>query len=575
LEEWFSEYQTVDGDFFNKSFPTVLKVITSDKIDDAYVAEQIASASTMLDIEEGVCSHCRRLFDSWPYTGLEAWSHAVGSERSTPQLEAGSRLGCQFCSLFMTQLRSRNALNLFRQIERRIARLGRHDTASISIANWASDQSQLLWLNLPGKTTKYYCWGTNDFLKLSTTNIDAFCESIPWEQLPRTFREAIGFARELKLLYIWIDALCIIQDLDDNGDWLRESGLMRSIYGGSYVNIAASTAESVDGSLFCMPPTYCHGAVARVRWTDRDRVQNFHDSRVYEKSVSDTHLASRAWTLQERLLAPRTISLGDAGMFWECRCDTASEFLPCGFPGKLGRQLSRLPHESWNWSEIVDAYSGAVLTYSSDKLPALSGIARRQQEVINDGYLAGMWRTRLVKQLGWMHSSEPRPRPVWRSPTWSWASVDGLSQYWFYWDADDLCKTEYIEILEVSTCSTGPDPFGAVVSASLRIACTALLRGSFQSGHESGRACITIENSARVFTVVMDTDEWKLLGRDEAIYLLPLFEGESGYSQSKDDDQSDGSTERETEDELMIRGLLLQRVSDAEGRFKRIGAFDF
>jgi hypothetical protein len=55
---------------------------------------------------------------------------------------------------------------------------------------------------------------------------------------------AIFIASKLGLEYLWIDSLCIIQD--DEDDWRQESALMSTVYGNSYLNIAAAGAS--DGS---------------------------------------------------------------------------------------------------------------------------------------------------------------------------------------------------------------------------------------------------------------------------------------------------------------------------------------
>lgn len=92
------------------------------------------------------------------------------------------------------------------------------------------------------------------------------------------------------------------------------------------------------------------------------------------------------------------------------------------------------------WTTIVRRYSRCNLTYSSDKLPALSGLAQnfsmvRGSDFPLDGnsYLAGIWRSHLPYALCWFQDifrSEDvelrryRPDPY-RAPSWSWASVEG------------------------------------------------------------------------------------------------------------------------------------------------------
>lgn len=153
-------------------------------------------------------------------------------------------------------------------------------------------------------------------------------------------------------------------------------------------------------------------------------MQNFHSKRVYGESATDTHLATKAWAFQERPLSPRTIYFGDTGLFWECRTCIGSEFLPDGFPG-IGGLLISPEVRSWDWVDIVRRYSQANLTYSLDRLPALSGIAARQQQIAGSQYLAGMWRESLITQLSWQLVGKKSRRPDWRSPGWSWISMDG------------------------------------------------------------------------------------------------------------------------------------------------------
>ena len=51
---------------------------------------------------------------------------------------------------------------------------------------------------------------------------------------------------------------------------------------------------------------------------------------------------------------------------------------------------SPMMYRGQDWQEIVEQYSGCDLTYKKDRLVALSGLARRQQETLDDIYLAGM-----------------------------------------------------------------------------------------------------------------------------------------------------------------------------------------
>src|SRR5690348_9214406 len=56
--------------------------------------------------------------------------------------------------------------------------------------------------------TLSHCWGLMQHpLKLQTTNYDQFRSGIRIDELPQTFRDAIGLTRALGLNFLWIDSL--------------------------------------------------------------------------------------------------------------------------------------------------------------------------------------------------------------------------------------------------------------------------------------------------------------------------------------------------------------------------------
>jgi hypothetical protein len=66
-------------------------------------------------------------------------------------------------------------------------------------------------------------------------------KSIPVEILPRTIRDAFIVAWKLDIQYVWIDALYIIQDSEE--DWYSEARRIGTIYTNSYFTIAAMAAK--------------------------------------------------------------------------------------------------------------------------------------------------------------------------------------------------------------------------------------------------------------------------------------------------------------------------------------------
>lgn len=81
------------------------------------------------------------------------------------------------------------------------------------------------------------------------------------------------------------------------------------------------------------------------------------------------------------------------------------------------------------WQNIVSEYSRRALTFATDTLPALSGLAAKWSSMnVLDGYhvnyLAGLWRRNLDRDLLWKYRDSldnDRP-PDYIAPTWSWAA---------------------------------------------------------------------------------------------------------------------------------------------------------
>lgn len=119
------------------------------------------------------------------------------------------------------------------------------------------------------------------------------------------------------------------------------------------------------------------------------------------------------------------------------------------------------------WKSTVESYSTKKLTIETDRLPALSGIAKRFQNVLGGRYLAGLWEQHLVSGLAWV-TYYPGKRPEkYIAPSWSWASLSdckiGLS---------GCMGFEYTTLIEIHECvctSTGLDETGAVSDGYLRL----------------------------------------------------------------------------------------------------------
>ncbi|KAK0701291.1 hypothetical protein B0H67DRAFT_97924 [Lasiosphaeris hirsuta] len=76
-----------------------------------------------------------------------------------------------------------------------------------------------------------YCWGEEPSMKLTENTISILRHGIALSRLDPTIRDVIFITRAFGIPYIWIDALCIVQDLN-GAEWNEEASRMHEIYGG-------------------------------------------------------------------------------------------------------------------------------------------------------------------------------------------------------------------------------------------------------------------------------------------------------------------------------------------------------
>ncbi|KAH8657388.1 heterokaryon incompatibility protein-domain-containing protein [Tricladium varicosporioides] len=336
--------------------------------------------------------------------------------------------------------------------------------------------------------TLSHCWGKLKLTTLTKETLSSFQVQIPDSALSKTFKDAINITRYLGLNYLWVDSLCIIQD--DAQDWKTESSLMSDVYSGSHINIAASGAE--DGSVGCFFPRSASKSIFFQANSLPDKeVHNgptyiIHPSNL-KQSLIEAPLSSRAWALQERFLPSRTIYFSKNHIFWECherfacQADPQSTHLRSAF-GEflLGNQDRKEKLTMKSWAILVQWYTCCKLTMETDKLVAISGIAKVFESELKDLYLCGLWRTNLEMQLLWgitRKTKIPVKLPgetAYVAPSWSWASCTAAVDYF------EERRRQYIypgtQIVEFDIQYETSDVFGQVKSASLYISCFGFAR---------------------------------------------------------------------------------------------------
>jgi hypothetical protein len=57
-----------------------------------------------------------------------------------------------------------------------------------------------------------HCWGSKHTFMTKSTDLAERCKGIEWSELPKTFQDAVTITRKLRVRYLWIDSLAILQD---------------------------------------------------------------------------------------------------------------------------------------------------------------------------------------------------------------------------------------------------------------------------------------------------------------------------------------------------------------------------
>ncbi|KAI8623411.1 heterokaryon incompatibility protein-domain-containing protein [Xylariaceae sp. FL1651] len=315
-------------------------------------------------------------------------------------------------------------------------------------------------------------WGNYVIARLTTATINAWRVSLPLDILSKTFQDFIKLARRMKVRYVWIDSLCIIQEGDNGVDWNKEAPTMADVYTNAFCNISADWGNEQNGLFFDrdprdfdVPSLDLSIEVDGVRSIESMVIVDGPAAGFWNDQVTHSPLNKRAWALQERLLSRRNLHFCPQEVLFEC-CETAAcERYPDGLPLPEFSGDAPLPKifewpknnsyvnslmERWKyassraeialsiWSDVVTQYSSCQLTFASDKLVAVSGIARYLETARDDIYIAGLWVKNIAAEMAW-HRSWVNPRvhdfqrnemvstqgfTKHRAPSFSWAAID-------------------------------------------------------------------------------------------------------------------------------------------------------
>ncbi|PVI00674.1 HET-domain-containing protein [Periconia macrospinosa] len=497
-----------------------------------------------------------------------------------------------------------------------------------------ADDSTVHLIETGGQVGQYvalsYCWGpnpqNNSMTTISNVRDRLQPRSIRRNELPAAIADAITITESLGIKHIWVDALCMIQDsLEDKHGELSN---MSKYYKNSFLTIAASTQSCTTGFIGTLGRCEKHPdselpsdlvplpIFAMNRDVDRGGQGTIYVREENPYQIFQEPINQRAWTMQEMILAPRVLMFGSRVM-WFCQHMTHSdggiedwsfddnemertrrEFqialsnLDRDTNDEEDSQEKKQPDNSdiyHLWHRIVGTYTRRSLTHAVDKFPAISAIAAEFARLSKSDYLAGLWRSNLIRDLLWTTSKPATHRPeTWRAPTWSWASVDDAI---FYESgpseqATQLAKVERAEVIPVAPMV----PFGEIERGRLAISAPfmrlnitkdnqkdisgMLLKDfSFKAG-KSEREFLyeALRSKSFASNTHSEDEEKKEYELPEEIFVVFLYGERDKLLPSEDDE---GSDKEKKSSSWMMWGLVLKRSADAAGekQYERVMSF--
>ncbi|KAI0439512.1 heterokaryon incompatibility protein-domain-containing protein [Xylaria telfairii] len=377
-----------------------------------------------------------------------------------------------------------------------------------------------------------YCWGppaeagtqyrtTRETLRQRLAQID-IARTTP------VIKDAAEVCKALGIRYLWVDAVCIIQD--DKVDWEKEAAQMSDVYRNSSFTICpVSSSSCSQGFLKKRSPGINIPFRSRVNpdiaghYTLRCSVPNttsyFSSGHPATEDLAEAIWETRAWTFQEFHLSRVLLIFGKRKIHIisgkGCISEGETEYTTFGLPVAGYFERFDITNEEdldreWiynHWMHLTSTYAMRELTYATDsviwksskgildlcgplatdKFPALSGLAIYFHGLlgVNDQYLAGLWLKDLHRQLFWMVPKKERqtfdesfgPQRSGRqfiAPSWSWANqglrFENGHRYFHTNGSYADYRSEYVSVEPyIEQCGTGVNLYGQIKNASLTI----------------------------------------------------------------------------------------------------------
>ncbi|KAE8152021.1 heterokaryon incompatibility protein-domain-containing protein [Aspergillus avenaceus] len=288
-----------------------------------------------------------------------------------------------------------------------------------------------------------YVWGQTPMLQTSMSNLADLkapgALSTQAVHLPRTVRDAMALVKGIGYKFLWVDALCIVQDGPNKCKEIEEMNL---IYMRARLTIVAMAGGDANSGLpGVMPGTRTQPAVVIDGYKLLAKLPSF------EVELKRSRHFTRGWTYQEMLLASRCLFVSPYQVHFRCTKGTASEGRGPEIKSSIFHTVSTLiwPIQDVDSTRFINAYEDYVkaytrrfLTYDNDILNAFTGVLKELSLLFASSFHEAIPGADIVRALLWCPTASPKRRSSTTKPptdstpyfpSWSWIGWKGPITY--------------------------------------------------------------------------------------------------------------------------------------------------
>ena len=247
------------------------------------------------------------------------------------------------------------------------------------------------------------------------------------EDVPTTIKDALYVAELLQERYLWVDAICIQQDSED--DKSVQIPNMDRIYGCAKLTIVAGAGSDAWAGLPRVGPRIKPRPIQQKLSTIKG-LPLVTTLESYHGWCMGSTWDSRGWTLQEKVLSKRLLIFGSEQVYFQCKTSQWYEDTICeNFDENVVSETTAL--DNYVGGTPFTHYEGILMHmahrnfgFSDDILNAFRGLENHLRQTLSTKFHWGLPVSMFDAALVWYHPYHYPARRRTNFPSWSWAGWD-------------------------------------------------------------------------------------------------------------------------------------------------------